>query len=52
MTTVEVLGRGDELTDGTGGSVHTVTGAAIRPYRKSRLNPEDLLKALKESGAS
>ena len=32
-----VLGRVAELTDGTGGSVDAATGAAIGPYRKSRL---------------
>jgi hypothetical protein len=37
MTGVDVLGRVDELTDGTGGSVDAVMGAAIGPYRKSRL---------------
>jgi hypothetical protein len=37
MTVVEVLGRVDELADGMGGSVDAVTGAAIGPYRKSRL---------------
>jgi len=36
MTAVDVLGRVDELTDGTGGSVDAVMGAAIGPYRKSR----------------
>ena len=39
MTAVDVLGRFDELTDGTGGSVDVVTGAAIGPYRKSRIKP-------------
>jgi hypothetical protein len=37
MTAGDVLGRVDELTDGTGGSVDAVMGAAIGPYRKSRL---------------
>ena len=37
MTAVDVLGRVDELADGTGGSGDAVTGAAIGPYRKSRL---------------
>jgi hypothetical protein len=37
MTAVDVLGRIDELADGTGGSVDAVTGAAIGPYRKSWL---------------
>ena len=37
MTVVDVLGRVDELADGTGGLVDAVTGAAIGPYRKSRL---------------
>jgi hypothetical protein len=32
MTAVEVLRSMDELTDGTGGSVDAVTGAAIGPY--------------------
>ena len=32
MTAVEVLGSVDELTDGTGGSVDAVTGAAIGSY--------------------
>jgi hypothetical protein len=35
-----VLGRVDELTDGTGGSVDAVMGAAIGPYRKSRLRKD------------
>jgi len=34
MTAVDVLGRVDELTDGTGGPVDAVMGAG--PYRKSR----------------
>ena len=38
MTAVDVLGSGNELTDGTGGSVDAVMGAAIGPYRKSRFN--------------
>lgn len=37
MTAVDVLGRVDELPDGTGGSVDAVMGAAVGPYRKSRL---------------
>jgi len=37
MTAVDVLGRVGEPTDGTGGSVDAVIGAAIGPYRKSRL---------------
>ena len=37
MTVVDVLGSVDELADGMGGSVDAVTGAAIGPYRKSRL---------------
>jgi hypothetical protein len=37
MTAVDVLGRVDELTDGTGGSVDAVMGAAVGPYRKSRI---------------
>ena len=37
MTAVEVLGSVDELADGTAGSVDAATGAAIGPYRKSRL---------------
>ncbi len=32
MTAGEGLGSMDELTDGTGGSVDAVTGAAIGPY--------------------
>ena len=36
MTSVDVLGRVDELTDGAGGSVDAVMGAAVGPYRKSR----------------
>ena len=36
MTAVDVLGRVDELTDGTGGSVDAVMG--IDPYRESRLD--------------
>ena len=34
----------DEPTDGTGGSVDTVVGAAIGPYRKSRLIPVSVLR--------
>ena len=37
ITAVDVVGRVHELTDGTGGSVDAVMGAAIGPYRKSRL---------------
>ena len=37
MIAADVLGCVAELTDGTGGSVDAATGAAIRPYRKSRL---------------
>ena len=37
MIDVDVLGRVDELTDGTGGSVDAVMGTAVGPYRKSRL---------------
>ena len=37
MTAVDVLGRVDEVADGTGGSVDAVTGAAIAPFRESRL---------------
>jgi len=33
MTAVDVLGRVDELPDGTGGSVDAVMGAAVGPYR-------------------
>jgi len=36
MTAVEVLGSVDELTDGAGGSVGSVTEAKSGPYRKSR----------------
>lgn len=36
MTAVDLLGRVDELPDGTGGSVDAVTGTAIGPCRKSR----------------
>ena len=39
MTVVDVFGSVDELADGMGGSVDAVTGAAIGPYRKSRLKP-------------
>jgi hypothetical protein len=38
--TGDVLGRGDELTDGMGGSVDAVTAAAAGPYRKPRLKPK------------
>ncbi len=37
MTAVDMRGCVDELADGTGGSVDAVTGAAIGPYRKSRM---------------
>jgi hypothetical protein len=37
MTAVDVLGRVDELTDRTGGSVDAVMRTAIGPYRKSRI---------------
>jgi len=37
MTVVAALGRVDELTDGTGGSVDAVTDAKGGPYRKSRV---------------
>ncbi len=40
MIAVDVLGRVDELTDGTGGSVDAVMGTAIGPYQKSRLKGE------------
>ena len=36
MTAVEVLGSGDELTDGTVRSIDAATVAGIGPYRKSR----------------
>ena len=39
MTAVEVLGRGDELTDGTVGSIDATTVAGIGPYRKPRFRP-------------
>jgi hypothetical protein len=38
MTALDVLGRADELTDGTGSSMGAVMGAAIGPYRKCRSN--------------
>jgi hypothetical protein len=38
MTAVEVLGSVDELADGTAGSVDAATGAAIGPYRRSRVD--------------
>ena len=38
VAAVDVLGRVDELADGTGGSVDAVTGAAIGPYRESQFN--------------
>jgi hypothetical protein len=44
MTAVGVLGSVDEPTDGTGGSVDTVVGAAIGPYWKSRLIPVSVLR--------
>jgi hypothetical protein len=37
MTAVEVLGRVDELTDGTGGSMDAVMEAKGGQYRKSRV---------------
>jgi hypothetical protein len=37
MTAEEVLGSVNELADGTAGSVDAATGAAIGPYRKSRV---------------
>jgi hypothetical protein len=37
MTVGDVLRSVDELADGTGGSRDAVTGAAIGPYRKSRM---------------
>jgi hypothetical protein len=37
MTAVDVLGRVDELTDGTVRSVDAATGAGIGPYWKSRI---------------
>ena len=51
MTVVDVLGRVDELADGTGGSVDAVTGAAIGPYWKSRLRrgAQENLYGLKRS---
>ena len=45
MTAVDVLGRVDELTDGTGGSVEVVMGAAIGPYRESRLSTRNAVLA-------
>src|SRR5438128_428096 len=38
MTVVAVVGRVDELADGTGGSADVVTEAKIDPYRKSWVN--------------
>ena len=38
MTAVDVLGRVDELTEGTNSSRDAVMGAAIDPYRESRLS--------------
>jgi tetratricopeptide (TPR) repeat protein len=43
MTAVDELRRVDELTDGTGGSVDAVMGAAIGPYRKSRLTRQKIV---------
>jgi len=40
MTVIDVLGSLDELADGMGGSMDPVTGAAIGPYRESRLKGE------------
>src|SRR5207247_10665308 len=37
MTVVDVLENVDKLADGMAGSVDAVTGAAIGPYRESRL---------------
>ena len=50
MTALDVLGRVDELTDGTGGSVDAVMGAAIGPSRKSRFNTrtEDVMLTRRE----
>jgi hypothetical protein len=42
MTTVDVLGTGDELTDESGGSVDVAMGMAIDPYRKSPVDTEPL----------
>ena len=54
MTAADVLGRVDELTDGTGGSVDAVMGAALGPYRKSRFQyirnaPPDVTTPLREA---
>jgi len=38
MTELEGAGQGDRETDGTGGSVDAVMGAAISPSCKSRDN--------------
>jgi hypothetical protein len=37
MTAIDVLGCVDKLTDGTGGLVDAVMGAAIGAYRQSGL---------------
>jgi hypothetical protein len=42
MTAVAVLASVGELIDGTDGSVDAVTGAAIDPYRKSRISSPTL----------
>ncbi len=47
MTAVEVLGSVDELADGTAGSVDAATGAAIGPYRKSRLIARDRTRPMR-----
>jgi hypothetical protein len=41
MTALEVMGSVDELTEETACSVDTATGAAIGPYRKSRVDLTD-----------
>ncbi len=46
----DVLGHGDELTDGTGGSVDAVTGTATGPYQKSQLNEAEVLHGLRHQG--
>ena len=43
MTAVDVLGRVDELTDLTGGSVDAVMGEAVGPNRKSRVSPRRII---------
>jgi hypothetical protein len=37
MTVVDVLGSVDDLADGIGSPANAVTGAAIGPYRKSKM---------------